>query len=626
MQDFSLMNTREFFFNVMNALPACEQAALLLPAFEHALERERTPLATMLARTGRPEAVKALVRRWDQIDPTHRPTVARQPDAPLPAIESLALDNDAHVLRGMLAFICDRGDARLMPALLPLLEAETAEVEGSDNEPFPRRAAAALLQVTVAQLGPRGRGVIDSAAFEALDDALGRSLEGYRSHRCEDVLLAVAIVADRAGPTLRAILDQSDHPGTVALRGVPQRIEDELVRANLIRWLGIPIMQRPALRHLEAIRTIGQWNHILAAGHLLLSPARRRMVRRHPAPRRLLPTIAHAVQLNGTAQSNLIDWERSCGLTTPQRIAYLRDLIALTAPLARMKVVRRLGVLADAGVADANDALRAFANDGNAHVARIARRTQRQTALDRQRAGDAETLQKDWDKLGMQQRLAVMARLATVDPAAVTLILRTAITSTDRRRSLPGLALTERLGLARQMRKEIAGLLQADDAHVTATAVSVLGRAVPRRGDRQLVQQLRAMLDHPDARVRANAIESLAGLRRRADTPPTIDAPEIAPLLDAEDNRLRANAVRALLDHTSDEAAGATWRAMARDARPLHRISAIWVAARTPRSVMRRELRRLTSVQNEPIPEVRTRAGAALRWVEGKRMEASGAS
>lgn len=610
-QDNSRMNKREIFFDVLTKCSSREQAALLIPAFEHADDDERTPLAETLARTGRPEAVQTLIRRWPQIEPKRRRTIARLPNDPHAAIESLLLDADAQLLRQTIDFIRDRGDARLTPLLLPLLETGETDRNGSDPEAAAHHAAGALLLVTVDQLGRCVGRAIDPASFAALDHALARALDSYRSHRCDDVLLAVAIAAGRPGPKLRTILDQSDHPGTVALRRVPQHIEEELVRANLIRWLGVPIMQRPALRRLDSIRTAGQWNDVLATGHLLLSPERRRAMRRYPARRRMLPTVADAVQLDGRAQSNLIDWVRSCGLTTPQRISYLRDLIALPSPLSRMKAVRLLGKLAGAGVSEASEAMRSFTRDGNELVARLAQRTLRHNrAADNPpgnaRDADDTALWQRWDVLSPQQRFAAAARLAARDPAAAALVLRTVIATNDRRRTLDGLALIERLGFAKWMRHELFAALKSDDAHIVALAVRVLGRTASARGDEQTAQQLRKMLDHENARVRANAVEALAG-----------NTPEIASLTSVDDNRLRANAVRTmLLDRATSEAASASWREMARDARPLHRISAIWVAARTPRRTMLDDLQRLRSEADEPLPEVRTRAAAALCWVE----------
>lgn len=613
-QDNPLMNAPKIFFDSLAKLPVREQAAVLIPAFEHAQDDELTTLAERLVQTQRPEALAALIRRWDCIDRNRRLVIAQLPSDPRPAIDLLLSTGEPLLRCRAIDFIVDRDDVMLAPVLVDVLVSEDGDTRS--------HAAAAILHLTVNHADPRRSRLTDPRSTAALDHALARSLDQYRSHRSDDVLLAAAIMSRNPGPELQAIFDQSDHPGTVALRGVPQRIEDDLVRVNLILWLGVGIMQRPALRWLDSISTVRHWNDVLAAGHLLGSPERRRAMRRYPKPRRLLPDVAVAVQLDGLSQASLVDWVRACGLTTPHRVDYLRDLIALPSPLARVKVVRSLAQLARAGVVEAIEALRPFTRDGNSSVARLALRTLRDVGIEarNERMRDADALVQSWPELDRHRRLLAASRLAASDPDEAVRALRMMLKAHVRDHAIAAMTMIARMGFAGRMRDDLVAALESDDAHVAAYAASVLGRAASRDRDEQMIRHLQQMLDHENTRVRANAAEAIADASRaltgRAIDDAVESAVDFVSLTMTDDNRLRANAVRAmLLDDVTRDEANSYWQAMVRDDRPLHRISAIWVAGRTPCGAMLDELHRLAS-PDEPLLEVRTRAEVTAKWIE----------
>jgi HEAT repeat protein len=125
---------------------------------------------------------------------------------------------------------------------------------------------------------------------------------------------------------------------------------------------------------------------------------------------------------------------------------------------------------------------------------------------------------------------------------------------------------------------------------------------------------LRDALRHTDGRVRANAVEAMATICRRGDgrLDPARATPWLERLAEQEENRLRGNAVLALL-RMRRASGGEHLRAMLRDTRPLHRVSAIW-AARTSR--MQGAAGELLDLQGgDELPEIRTRAATALRWL-----------
>ncbi len=91
-------------------------------------------------------------------------------------------------------------------------------------------------------------------------------------------------------------------------------------------------------------------------------------------------------------------------------------------------------------------------------------------------------------------------------------------------------------------------LLQKEEHHfVIATAIKILGQV----GASQDIQLISGYLTHPDARIRANAIEGLAATGKEA-----VYA-LIEPLLADPNNRVRANAARVMAAKDSDRAFGA---------------------------------------------------------------------
>jgi hypothetical protein len=593
------MNALEKKLQFARSLPPRQAVAVLVPAFDHARPDELEGLADVLASTGHPDAWHVLLRRWDQLSTACRAMIAPRHGDCHAAVDSLLNGTraDPSTIANVIDFICRRGDASLADRL-------AAIVNGLDSN-LQRLAADALAQLIAVHCGRSGLRSCDSFAMTKLDSALTNALDGYRVHRCDSVALAAAMLAFRAGPTLRAILRQPDHPGVIAMRTVPSHIEDDLVRASMIRWLACPIMQRPALRWLGSVRTTGQWSEVLHHGHLMLAPERRRMIRRQPNGHTLLPDAAVAVRMSHHAQSNLIDFVRSCGLTTPRRLRYLRDLIALPSPLARLKLARSAGELLAAGADEAATILRQLARDRDPGVARLAARIINHNTP-RLSPNDAATeLFKAWSELSHPQRMAIASRLAANDHSVLIGVLRAILYSDDRSRSLDALRLVERLKLTEPMASDLLLASRSLDPRIAASAVSVLGRC-QWRSNETFASRLRETINHENARVRANAVEALAQPSVSAALACDFDLTEWS---NADENRIRANAIRGMVMREQPTAIDC-WRTMLRDERPLHRISAIWVAERTPREGMTQHLSMLAAT--EPLPEIRTRARSAI--------------
>ncbi len=122
----------------------------------------------------------------------------------------------------------------------------------------------------------------------------------------------------------------------------------------------------------------------------------------------------------------------------------------------------------------------------------------------------------------------------------------------------------------------VAACSRGGDAKLRARAATMLSAMTNERG----LQLLRPLLDDPDPRVRANAVESLQASGRLRE------ATDLRRLLHARErlgmNRERANAIVALDSAGLGDAERPLFD-MLRDRRPTHRLSGIWAVGATRR-------------------------------------------
>jgi hypothetical protein len=170
------------------------------------------------------------------------------------------------------------------------------------------------------------------------------------------------------------------------------------------------------------------------------------------------------------------------------------------------------------------------------------------------------------------------------------------------RRRLAVLDLVGRLDLAHCLRDELFVLCGGTDRRIAATALRMLRRV----NGAERIRVIRAALLSRDDRVRANAVEAMAGF----DGDAWKDRAHVLELLTQDaDSRTRANAVRILLMGRSPRA-GSALKRMLLDPRPRHRISALWAAGSARAAHAAAVLRRVA--EEDPIPFVRTRAEGVL--------------
>jgi HEAT repeat protein len=482
-------------------------------------------------------------------------------------------------------------------------------------------AARALLALTVEHVASR-----DRAADEAgrLDDAVAAAGLGYRTHRAADVVMAVALLSDRPGPRLRAVLGDEEQAVTAALRGVARRADDPLVRSHLLRWLGNDHLQRSARRWFHRLDDVDAFAAVLEDGHLLLAPKRRRALRDAVRPLQCMPSIEVAAALSSRGQPMVPVLASRLDLSGRVRHRLLEEMIALPSPVARLRVLQSLL----ATTTDVAASVEPFSRDRSGAVARLAAghlmRGAEPSTLRRlergaypgvaRRAGvalarlDMDELFVRWSALADTDRRAAARRWLERDRTAFVDRLRALLVDEnagyDARTD--ALLIARRLRLVPELEPTIVELGADRAPRVVASALAAL--AYGEGADR--LPTLLGGLEHPNERVRANAVEAL-GRDGSADAVAAIETFVRSP-----ENRLRANAVRSLV--RAEPARGVVeLRMMLRDPSPLHRISAVWLAARDGAARIRTDLAQVA--RGDRVPLVRMRAEAALRRLSGPR-------
>ena len=160
----------------------------------------------------------------------------------------------------------------------------------------------------------------------------------------------------------------------------------------------------------------------------------------------------------------------------------------------------------------------------------------------------------------------------------------------------------------RRLLPVLAHLVSSDDKRLSARATLFVGRRV------QNAEWAAKLMNHPDQRIRASAIESVWGLRNAK----AISLLETA--LDDENNRVVGNAVLGL--HIA-EVAGVMEIVLAigRDPKPNFRSTAAWIMGRIASPDLAPELERLRKDENPMVRSTALRALIEVRRYETKMIE-----
>jgi HEAT repeat protein len=169
-----------------------------------------------------------------------------------------------------------------------------------------------------------------------------------------------------------------------------------------------------------------------------------------------------------------------------------------------------------------------------------------------------------FDRLDKPTRKQAGKAMLKLLPDGVARLKRRLASGTPEQK-VKSLQIAQELDLADAIREELVHLCADANAHIRSKAVMVAGE-VTTLPEEVLVDRL---VNDPDARVRANAIEVMESQEQ----------PKLLPVLAkrarSTHNRERANAIKALL-RMRVGAASVQLTHMLRDPRPEHRVSALW--------------------------------------------------
>jgi len=584
---------------------------VLMEALRHARPDEVGPICRRLLDTGRPAALAAALQRLEAFDESVHGELDVVADLTDP-IRAVLNDGDLRAVPGLIGLIERRRDAALAGDLVPLLTRERGM--------HARRAANALLDMTMYWIRRRDKTAARADALAHLDRAVAEALGAAREHRRVEVLSAAAMLSRRPGPWLRSVLADESDPARSALRAIADEIGHPAVRAHVLRWIDSSHIGAPLARRLHQIQSAAVLEEILRDGHLLRLESKRMAVAGVDRPARLARALQADHTWSRAVQAWRADFIARLGMAPPARVAALAMMATTDEPGARLRAV--IG-LAESRSADADERLMTFVDDDKPVIARIAaRRASRLGDEAAERAWTAmaqsrhpsvartgrvaaaragpDAFFRHWTAMSEPARLAAAHRHLASGRREFIAGLRAALQAESRIPVLAGIAVIRRMRLGTRFESTLTGLTFHADPRIAASAVMALGES----GASHAIPAVRAALHHDDPRVQANAVEALM----RLGAAETRDL--VAFLAESRHNRPRANAVVACT-RTDRSDGERRLLAMLGDDDPLHRISAVWAARRVRSMAMLGELRRLAN--EDEIGVVRRRASAAAR-------------
>jgi hypothetical protein len=427
----------------------------------------------------------------------------------------------------------------------------------------------------------------DEALRAVLDATLADAATSYPDHRKRGVLEVIVPMLDGPSPRLREWLGDTSQPALLALRSVVRGDRSEGSRARSLRLLAVPSLAPAAAARLSKRAGPREHQRAFECAHLLAREARREefaRVRVEPTVD-ALPSAKELALMPEQARAGHARFVASVAMPAARRAALLAPALSDPSELVRVVAVRELtrervrdaddaiataGLLADlcfvGGGASARLASSALVNDR-----RLRRAVQAETraAMSRSRHESVRVAREIADRHEdpfvnpAAARIALDATRATFTRELVRRIARG-----DAQGKVAAMRIARRLSLTRDAELEILAAATDRDARVAATAAAALADIAGSSAS----QALERLVEHPDERVRANAIEALGEQRPLH--------PLVEVKLAALTARERANAARsALLASPNHGRATETLESMLR-AEDRSRQSGLWAIER----------------------------------------------
>ena len=470
----------------------------------------------------------------------------------------------------------------------------------------------------------------EPATIEALDQLLAEAGRSFNDHRKPGVISAIATRMNEPGAALANWLLDEHQQGLLALRGLFRRDKSPKSANAAIKLLDHPTLRGAARTRLENITTEGERRELLVGWPGLLNPERRRALTPIRRPDQLLPSADETASLDDEALVGLSVWTMALRLRPDDRARRLTRIAIGSCDHAAFAAIRRLAALPRPD-AEARSGLFQSTSAGNPALAALAA-----SALIDDRSPAARTWMQALERSPQRnvRAIATMSNrrfnpwITVIDrnPFLNTLAARRALSSDreaaigrlrdmirkgDADSRIRAMRLAERLRVERDVELELLKALAEDDTRIVASATLTLRRL----GTSAARSALLSCVEHPDARVAANAIEAIAWSES--------DHPRVTLASDHDNARTRANALRARLVSHNDRGAVTQLRGMLADDRSGHRLSALWVAQRTAQTGLAKDIAQLLTTETDEHVRVRGHRCARLLLAHLRQHSAS---
>lgn len=454
---------------------------------------------------------------------------------------------------------------------------------------------------------------------EEIAQIIGDALDQYNVHRRRGVITAALVLAERAGirrglgaPLLERMADPT-HPAHEPAKSVLRTTKLPTGGVLALEWLREDRLARAALLRLDAmssgsgVGSILAWEPLLGACELALHPVRARRLRslNKNGTRAALPTPAITAALCDEAKIGLTRWARVLKPNAKDIEASLAPLIHDENPIVRATAARVLPLNAlsdmvfDPEPAVARIAIERWSIAGDTGVresleASAERAAIAANALRSPHAAVRAVAATETRALLVPGAQTVAARLAArrwmlEDPEGFKTFVHGKLFGDDAEERATCLKLVRALHAVKAVEEELVGYLAERAVEKTAvpmvkdlaTVVAALAEGVTRPS----VRAVASVLAHSDARVRANAVETLAKRERTGVAGlEVLPRDAIVELKGDANHRVRANALMAEVGAGGGAGIRAVdpdgLSAMLMDARPMHRLAGAWATGR----------------------------------------------
>ncbi|HVX87034.1 MAG TPA: HEAT repeat domain-containing protein [Phycisphaerae bacterium] len=597
-----------------------------------ALPHQQHELAQLLLERNKRGGWVALIRAFNSLDETVRRDMVARPRELFGPLAETMQDSDGPSRENVITIVRECADAKLTYLLVEaLIDARQAVRE---------LAGRALLEAVRKHLTTCCEG--DQA--EQMEKAVEHGLRTFKTHRqTAAVTAALALERKQDGHTWACFGDTYDE-ATRAATLVLRNPRDPMIARGTLLALG-STLKPAAMAGLAAADDPAMLHALCGEAYRLLDPVLAQTAAT-VAQAKFVTAFKKGAGRGLVNEDNWPGWLRiieKVGIPPVQKAALFQSMLQLS-PVGPEGVAWRLAIAqaaARACAGEAGELLVRLADDPDERVARIAARTimgrrtsmvgvgtdyrglasrlsssrhdsvrkiarggvgvarisVMTTAVESAASGHIGAFEKAWERFSQVPPAMrhTHARAAATDPAFID-ALRLRLASTQVAEVAQGLKMLSSLDNVAGFRTQIIALCGHADVRVAAIAVKLAGRLE----DPRLKDLLEHAAHHTDARVRANAIESMEALRI-ADR-----SQQVLAMLNSRHNRERANAIKAI-SRFNFETARECLLKMLMDQNPIHRMSALWVV----QELQLLEMVRQVSAMARRDPNVRVRKRAA---------------